>query len=388
MLHGNEEIDSQPSYLKYLSLSLKDWEQNSITQMPAVMSTRTQSSGTDFPKQRLVWMVPHSVIFTELKFMHPITEILSASPHFCERVSSDKTDEYIDLIFSDSDKTETELIGFDVSSFDASVPTLLIETVFSAVKYWYGNNFDDILQSICDHMCKCDLVTPVGVFINRDGGVDSGSGFTNLVDSLVHFLLFRYTVIKLNKQDSINHVTINGDDGVWLVQGLTPNILSDIVSEFGMVCNSEKVSFSFRSVTFCQRLYIKGYIIDGHHRGIRSSYRTISSIINYERRRKASWNLLCDSVRVVSQLHEMRYNPIHYQLTLALVRSDPNGLGVKYPSGIHGIFKDSGGFEKVVELSYSSSYEREKAVARSKNMFSMKTIRILQALYISTIKQS
>jgi hypothetical protein len=234
-------------------------------------------------------------------------------------------------------------------------------------------------------MTDSDLITPGGVFRGRTRGIASGMSFTNLMDSLIQYVLFEYTVLYLDIKVKVPLPSFQGDDGVWPIPGLNPVLLSSIMSQFNIVCNSEKLSYSLDYFTYCQRLYLRSYKIDGFNVGIRSAYRTINSIISFERRRKNGWTGAHDSVRVMMQLIGCSNNPIHDALVKALVKADVKyGLGIKHPEGLGGLFKEAGDLETVIQLSGGSSWDRTKYRELTSNLLKLRTIRVILALYQTT----
>jgi hypothetical protein len=379
MLKGNSTIDGIDSGLCYLELARRDLSSGMISPFPAVMVHRTQSSGTDKPKQRVAWALPHSLILVELTYQAPLLNRFKSLFPFPEHVSQELTDLRACEIFRLSKEYSIPIIGFDASNYDASIPKYLIRLAYELISSWFGEDFTEssILYQLYDYMSGCDLVTPIGVFTDRRRGVASGSGLTNVIDCLVQLILFEFVVGELSADRSKCRIIVNGDDGIWLIPGLTPDLLSSLINQFGLECNPDKVSFGYDHFTFCQRLYHRRYLMNGLNVGIRSAFRTVNGIIGYERRRPVFWNSLMESVRIIMQLHELRNNPIHYDLVMFLINVDEFGLGSKYKTGVYGLIRDAGGFEAVISLTSGSSYEKERAKLLTKNIYNMSTIRLI-----------
>jgi hypothetical protein len=327
----------------------------------AVMVARVQPSGDDNkPKQRVAWAISHIWTLIESTFQNPLLEALRTCEEFSEHTSQERTDSFMTRTFSFVRADGLKLIGFDASAFDTSIPSILIYIAYDIVGIWFGAGPDSILYRCRDYMVSSDLITPEGVYTGREKGVASGMAMTNMIDCMVQLLLFHYTRIKLGQPKSSCRVTVNGDDGIWVIPGLTPHILESILTEFGMKCNVKKISFSPNSVTFCQRLYLRDYKVHGSNVGIRSAFRTLNSIISFETKKRSD-NPAFDSVRALVQLEGLKYNPTFERFVDLVADSDKMyGLGRSLSGGTAELFKISSSEIKISQLLAVNSWEKGK----------------------------
>jgi hypothetical protein len=347
---------------------------NTITNYVAVMYCRVTPNGTDKPNQRTVWGISHAIVLVELTFFHPLLRELSNLEPFLEIKGSEYIDEAIDAQMK-VDRLY-EYIGVDFSGYDKSIIRKLINKLYEVFASWFTPEWSSLVCQLGVYMATSDIVSPIGVHTGRSKSIASGMGFTNLADSCIQYVLFQYSRIKLCQPQKSCFCVVNGDDGIWGIPGLTPSIFCKLIGEFNMKSQESKCSFSRTSVSFCQRLYIEGYVIDGYHRGIRSSHRAVASIIRYERKRNPKkWHKVHDSIRCVMQLENLRYSPIFESVVDLMIRADHiYGLGTKLSGGVQELFKMGGSVEEISHLLGNSSWERAKYNKLISNAHSMKVV--------------
>jgi len=371
----------------YLELAKQDLARKKLTWYPVVMFMRTQPSGSNIPKQRLTFGVGHSITLLESMLQSAVLKALKFKPQFSENLSQQATDIYISNLFRQAKALDINIIGFDASGYDKSLNARLIRGAFDCIKRWLATDWAWLVDEVQEYLIHCDLITPIGIFVGKNRGIPSGMAFTNLIDSVIQFILHEYVRIKMNVAKEICPIpTFQGDDGVWAIPGLTSKLLQKFMSEFLIQVNPEKVSCSKDYVTFCQRLYIHDYMIDGYNVGIRSAYRTINAIVSYERRRNKDWTMAHDSVRCIMQLVELRNNPVHDKLVFSLCHCDAKiGLGTSFPGGIRGLMKAVGGIEGYLEASSDSSWNKDKVRKLSRRMYQLSTFRILEKILLDRL---
>jgi len=255
--------------------------------------------------------------------------------------SFDSIENEITRLMNKSLRTRQPLIGFDASAFDSSVPAELVLTAFYILKQWFQSSSHPMLDCLCDYFLKCGLYVNGSFRDGRYGGVPSGSGLTNLIDNLVQCILHKYISLTLGVD---GEGTFMGDDGVWFVPGLTPDMLSDLLKPLGFTCNPAKVSFDQYYVTFCQRMYHVHYrSSDGVIRGIRSLFRTLNGMMSRERNTLIKRLDLFDSCRWISQLENCKNHPLFENMVEFSINRDlDHYLGIHYPGGPQGLFTDFG----------------------------------------------
>jgi hypothetical protein len=367
--------------IEYLKLAKSDIDKGSITRYPSMLFWRGQLGG-DVPKQRVVWGYPHHVVLIELTFLHPILRQLERKGEFCALSHIDLVKPIIDAQLKAASLSETPVAGNDVSKFDASANNSRIHSIFDAYRYWFQPQYSDLISSIEDFFVSSDMLTPEGMISGRFGGVPSGSGLTNITDSLLQFLNFKYTCYRVNRDELWNSGTFMGDDGSWFINGLTLNMLVSCHNELGYQVNPEKVSFNSDSVSFCQAIYHSDL---RDHRGfpkrVRSLYRTLGTMISYEHpRKKDIWNRAYDSIRWISQLENASEHPQFSSLLALAVANDLDyGLGTTI-GGPLTLFKMVGGVNAYLNDGGSeTSWLLTERLKDDTGVSSLKVVQMLQA---------
>jgi hypothetical protein len=70
----------------------------------------------------------------------------------------------------------------------------------------------------------------MGVIINRNGSMPSGTTFTNTLDSIVNLIGALYVSLKLNKELKV--IEIQGDDAVYILSGLAEEQFDQVAAAY------------------------------------------------------------------------------------------------------------------------------------------------------------
>lgn len=178
---------------------------------PCLAGVRTQRGN----KTRLVWMYPLEMTMLEAKFARPLIEtfkeIRSPMPYALRRHEIGARIEYT--------LTERNKVALDFSKFDASVPKELIATAFRILKTWFHDfeEFDDIAwKEVKKYFINTPLVMIDGhLYRGKKHGVPSGSYFTQLVDSIVNYIIITAAMLKFEMNPHEKRVHILGDDSIF-----------------------------------------------------------------------------------------------------------------------------------------------------------------------------
>jgi hypothetical protein len=161
---------------------------------PCQCYKRTQLAMLVKPKVRLVWGVPAEIILMEGQFAQPLIKAYSLfdGPMYCGRTMLKALPMHIDYVTS-----KGRGLAIDWSGFDSSVSPGLIEIAFRVLL----DNFELTdpqlaeVDTIINYFLHCGIVMPDGHCYVKRGGVPSGSFFTQLVDSVVNYLVITYLQI-------------------------------------------------------------------------------------------------------------------------------------------------------------------------------------------------
>jgi hypothetical protein len=227
---------------------------------------------------------------------------------------------YIDItmqkMLSHATRNNRTVLSGDLSNYDASIPPWLIAWMGQLMSPWFRSEGDGrLIRALTEALAyRVKLITPNKIWQPQPSSMKSGSGGTNLLDSLILILVLFYgEEIGLYK---IDHLCVQGDDFVVDGNGINPESVREAFSHFGMEAHPDKQLFKPHALNFLQKLHYEGYL-----GGIASVYRILNSALNYERLKYGSeeWNGWVDVVRWLSQLENAVFSP-YFQAATDLVR--------------------------------------------------------------------
>lgn len=309
---------------------------------PSVVGTRVQANGTDKPKQRIVWMFPHSVSLYEQRYIKPIVNAVNELPHFAF-VDLEITRDEVHSWVKEAVQNNYTMWSFDASSYDQSINRELIQLAFGIIKVWFGNRTKESemeLTQLEEYFSTSGLLTPDGIKQGRNGKVPSGSGFTNIIDTLVN-LIVQYYIAEVLGLDML-HVKAQGDDAIVIFRN-TVNIdqLSEVAKTVGITVNPEKNILSSEAASFLQDLYSSTFS------GVRSSIRVLNGAMSYERL-VPGWNKWMDVIRWLSQLNNANRHPLFDELIQFIKLGDKYDLGCNFEN-VRQLYLEAGGVDTIEE---------------------------------------
>lgn len=275
---------------------------------PAVAGWRGQPKGlNEIPKQRLVWMMDHASTILDLSILYPVLNPLRLKPGFSAWSSMDDVDEAVTSLITKAESMGVSIVSADYKSFDSSAHRNLIASAFDILRYWFINSAEPRINLCEEVFINCDLLTPSGLYTGRTGGVPSGSGLTNLIDTLINIIAGYYTAYRLGVE--LVAFEVLGDDSVFVFsQDLDMKTLENTMMELGLNCNPEKQFLSKHSVLFLQHWHSSEYKIDGISRGVRSPYRALNGMLSLERWVPNKWNKWMVTARLGMQVENCKWD--------------------------------------------------------------------------------
>uniref|UniRef100_A0A2V0RJH0 RdRp n=1 Tax=viral metagenome TaxID=1070528 RepID=A0A2V0RJH0_9ZZZZ len=281
------------------------------------------------------------------------------------------------------------ILGFDGESFDTNIIRELLDGAYDIVASLFPVEDRWLIEELKLQNIEADWLTPDGVFTGRVDGMSSGCALTNIIDTLVQYIMIEYCAERHNlneiEKNQIRKI-MNGDDGNWQVPNLTKKEMVTLCGELGMPINFSKAIEETKYTEFCQRYYEDSpeYVFgDGTCKDVRSVCRTIGSISSFERRPDPSFNSGFYSLRVIGQLEECANNPLFNEFVSLLVNSDKdNGLGTKYSGGTSNFIRSLsrsgfGAFENLAVMERANSYDKEKAGNLDNKIISLRVVELL-----------
>lgn len=277
---------------------------------PGLLFWRGQPKGLlEIPKQRNVTGVPHTIILWELTLQRSFLQYIRRDITFAAWVSDDQVNKGVTTAL---DIAAHGVLSVDYSGFDVSVPGSILRLVFDVVRSWFSSASRPIVDYMERSFLTIPLFTPEGILYDRDGGVPSGQGGTNWIDTLVQIWATHYAAFRMRNE--VQFMMAQGDDGVvvfrrpWSVEDFI-----DAMSELNLDVSDSKGGVSNHIVHYLQNVHSKDYRPNGTCVGVRPAFRILNGMLSYERF-KSKWNGADDTFRWMQQLNNGRWHPNFNQM--------------------------------------------------------------------------
>jgi hypothetical protein len=297
----------QESYPEYL-LRAKEADSNAYQMAsevyPAVLFWRGQAQGLDLdPKQRDVWGVDHMPIIVGKTYVDPLLKALKYQRGFSAWTGFDEVDKRVTEML----ERRLPIFSVDFSGFDKSANRRLIQSAYSLIDSCFSNLPIARLKFKENVFLTNSIVTPDGILQGRNGGVPSGIDDTNLIDTLINALAANYVAERMGI--GLIHGEFMGDDGLWqFSEPVDLELVGLAVAELGLTLNTGKTSVSTDMVHFLQRVHHYQYFLEGLNRGVRSTMRTLGSMMSFERMRQG-WTGEFNTLRWIMQVENTKWHP-------------------------------------------------------------------------------
>lgn len=203
---------------------------------PCVASVRVQQKQGG-SKTRLVFAYPMEMTLLEGMFAPQLIEWVK------DRVDSVTYAEGPQEVAwkSNSVRLSRWVVETDFSSFDASISSRLIEDCFAVLATHFNlkGQSAKAWERVVAYFVNTPIIMPdAGVYMT-EGGVPSGSWFTNLIDSMVNLLFIEYAAIRLEAKHT--SCAVLGDDAlIGFEEKPSLGQLSEIAQELALDVSAEK----------------------------------------------------------------------------------------------------------------------------------------------------
>nr|UDL14424.1 MAG: putative RNA-dependent RNA polymerase [Gammapartitivirus sp.] len=222
---------------------------------PCLAGQRGHMSPRDDPKTRLVWIYPAEMLVVEglwAPVMYKSFEDLPDSP-----LLYGKSAQRLYTEWCVNYKSGEKLHGIDFSSFDTKVPAWLIHVAFDIMHSnvdwlsWRGKpttkrsrqKWRNVWDGAKWYFINTPVLMPDGRMFRKRLGVPSGSWFTQLVDSIVNYILVQYLCLCQGME--AGSLKVLGDDSAFRnTQGLDLVQAASDSGVLSMVLNVDKCEVS------------------------------------------------------------------------------------------------------------------------------------------------
>lgn len=299
---------------------LKDFKYYLQREDPCILFTRT----TEQRKTRDIWGYPIADTLNETLFYQPVLSYQRKLYWRSALKGPEAVNKRLTYIIKEARSNNLDLISVDFSSYDRSIKPGLQLKVADYYKYLFQEKYHAEIDYLTYRKSTIGLVTPDGIL--RGGhGIPSGSTFTNEDDSICQFIISR------NSRTTIRDlIDIQGDDGVYAINGKNVVKFYDGFKRFGLDLNTSKSDKSKDYLVYLQNLFHVDYQRAGVIVGIYPTYRALSRILFQER-----WSDFEDygitgkdyySLRTITILENCKYHPLFEKLVKFVLKYDKYGL--------------------------------------------------------------
>lgn len=238
---------------------------------PCISFKRTQFHN----KTRLIWGYPYSMTVLEGLFARPLIDRFKGS---YGPMAFGLTSGCLGARLRSSAAWYKYAYSLDMSSFDSSINSKLIDVAFSILATWFDMDevepisqirHGEIFSRVKKYFIRTPIVMPdQQLYVGKNHGVPSGSYFTQLVDSIVNVIFCGAISSKFHLDVDSNHLYVLGDDLL-----LWSNRLCDLgcISRYALKAMGLNVHGSEKSrimkydepIHFLGRVWIDGFPTTG-----------------------------------------------------------------------------------------------------------------------------
>jgi len=287
-------------------------------------------------KLRVVWMYPMSMNLLEYQATQPLQKVIT------------DTTKYVTpwLGFEDVKRRFTELwekhpfaFGGDTTAMDAHMQRPQNEAVAAAISPLFKDprRATDTLL----HVNDIDLVVGTDAIIrNQSHGIASGSGWTQLSETILQLTEFDAFINESGISSSVENGMGIGDDYVWFFDSRPDSKqIVDFWAKDGLPGKVEKQSNEDNYCTFLQRLFIKGYMSREDSQvlgGVYPTIRALNSLLNPEKFHNPKlWNSDMFCARCFMILENTVDHPLFEEFVKFVVKGQKDLLPFAKQSAAH-----------------------------------------------------
>lgn len=224
---------------------------------------RSQICGVDSNKIRATWGYPMTYTIEEGRFVYPYLEWIRHTKkdvpvaYGVEMATGGML--YIDQAYQENRMADPNLRTalLDWSKFDKRVPAWLIRDAFEIMLQCFQLNKvlcnDDHKwdvdpektkrrwKKIVNYFINTPFILPSGERYRKEGGVPSGSTFTNIIDTIVNAIVVRYCTYHVLGVFPRFDIYMGDDSCVFVSRGIDLDAFSAVAeSKFGFILNTRK----------------------------------------------------------------------------------------------------------------------------------------------------
>lgn len=192
---------------------------------PCLAGQRGGMSTRDDPKTRLVWIYPSEMLVIEGQYAPLMYRDYMADPD--SPMLNGKSAQRLYTEWTCDLREGETLYGIDFSSFDTKVPAWLIHVAFDILRQnidWSvfegekvskreAQKWRNVWDAMVWYFINTPILMPDGRMFRKYRGVPSGSWFTQMIDSVVNYILVDY--LAACQDIEIRKLKVLGDDSAF-----------------------------------------------------------------------------------------------------------------------------------------------------------------------------
>lgn len=306
----------------------------------AILGWRGQEGGPEphDVKQRVVWMFPFGVNICELQMYQPLIELGQRLNLVDPWISMDAVDRRITKLFDtkghDDDVICTDFTGFD-QHFGPDLQNAA-RTIISGIAN-KGYKESNWLRDVFPIKYRIPMMYNWGEIMTGLHGMGSGSGGTNVDETLVHRALQYEAARFQNQRLNVNSMCL-GDDGIVSYPNIDVSALTYSYSRHGLEMNPEKQYVSKTDCQFLRRWHHTDYRLKGVMVGVYATTRALGRLLHQEREYDPEvWGKEAVALRQLSILENVKYHPMAAVFVDWCMKRDKYRLGVDIPGFLDNI---------------------------------------------------
>jgi hypothetical protein len=225
-----------------------------VSSIPCMIGTRGVLHLTSNPKRRAIYNVPFEQVLIERCFAKPITDKQKLFPEKAVMFFGKNLLSRLRRLLQKDYGPGSQSVRTDFDKYDRTLSEWLLEQGFEVIEnlldfeHWQGKAVSPATQKryrrLFDYVVEYFIHTPVmlfdGTMVVLHGGVPSGSAFTQLIESIITYMLLYFVAIRTGH--GVSDIKTLGDDGKIDLAG-RPNLelwAELLLRWFGVILSTRK----------------------------------------------------------------------------------------------------------------------------------------------------
>lgn len=310
--------------------AIRDASSGKWKDYPAILGSRGQRKA-----DRFIFMFPFSTNLIEQTFVNTVLDAIRSNsvPSFSAWEGFDKVSLTITEQGVSSTKTKCST---DYSKMDKHFGPDHFDFVYRVLAPVFQPSVREQLRESLTHCSEIPVLVSTDKLYTGTHGMPSGSGWTNLAESIVS-LAIMFTVEDHYNEEAIKQVL--GDDGIMLWSTKIndfPDVFAEYSLKFGLVSSPDKQRVDMKTFTYLQRFFdvriktqLNGKsVVAGSYPGILA----LNSAMNPERfHDPVKWSSSMESLRWIMILENVNQSPVFHNLIDYFIKGDKFKLGLVIP---------------------------------------------------------